>query len=322
MINPNAWQDLQRQFAQAWSGASGFTPGLAGFGSPLDWMQAAPSGLAPEARAAFEQAVNASRGFLHQAEQLSGLMKDAASSGQEQAAQAWQQGVEAIKQQWAGMAGQEQAWNGLWQQGLASWNQFAAVAGAPVPGAASMPWMAQLSMPPVGYSREQQERQQEWLRRAAEYAAAQQAHAALLLEATRNGLDLMAQRGAALLREGQAPDTPRKVYDLWVDCTEEAYASLAAEPRFAESQGRMMGAMLRLKETGEVLLRPLLAALGAVDTAAFDTLSLRLHELRREVRALRERLETAAPATRAAPARKPAARKPAARPAAKPARRK
>jgi class III poly(R)-hydroxyalkanoic acid synthase PhaE subunit len=314
MINPNAWQDLQRQFAQAWSGA--FNPGLAGFGNPhpLDWMQAAQSGLAPEARAAFDQAVNASRSFLQQAEQLSGLMKEATSNGQEQAAQAWQQAVEGLKQQWAGMTGQDNALNGLWQQGLQSWNQFAAAAGAQAPGVTSMPWLAQLSLPPVGYSREQQERQQEWLRCAAEYAAAQQAHAALLQDAARNGLDLMAQRGATLLREGQAPDTPRKVYDLWVDCTEEAYATLAAEPRFAQSQGRMMSAMLRLKEAGEVLLRPALAALGAVDTAAFDTLSLRLHELRREVRALREQLGGAP----AAPARKPAPRKP----AAKPARRK
>lgn len=307
MIDPNAWWDVQRHFAQAWTNT--LNPGYAsGMPNPMDWMQAAQTRMQPDARAVFERMTGAGRAFFDQAVQLTDIINKTTSANREKVGESLEQAIGALKQQWAGGPTQEAVSANFWQQGLDAWNKFALAASAV--STQSMPhWGAALATP-VGYLREHQEKWQDWMRNAGEYAAAQQAHLTLLNEAIHKGLDLMAKRAAELVREDKAPDTPRKVYDLWVDCTEEAYAALATDERYVQSQGRMMKTLLQLKDAGEALARPALTAMGAVDKTTLDTVTKRLHDLRREVRELKAQLATRDTRPPAARARKPAGRTP------------
>lgn len=300
MIDPNTWSDVQRHFAQAW--ASALNPGY-GMPNPMDWLQAAQARMQPDARSVFERMTGAGQSFLDQAAQLSALINKAAAANRDQAGAVLDQAFNTLKQQWSTSNAPHSAAANFWQQGLDAWNKFALAASAV--STQTMPhWGAALA-PPVGYLREHQEKWQHWLRCAGDYGAAQQAHLALLNEAAHKGLDLMARRAAELVREDKAPDTPRKVYDLWVDCTEEAYAELATDERYVQSQGRMMKTLLQMKDAGEALARPALAAMGAADNATLDTVTRRVHDLRREVRELKAQLAARDTRTAAAPARKP-----------------
>jgi class III poly(R)-hydroxyalkanoic acid synthase PhaE subunit len=268
----------------------------------MDWMLAAQSAMRPDARAIFERMTGAGRSFLDQVAQLSEVISKAAAANQDKVNEVLTQAMDTLKRQWTGNATQDFSATNFWRQGLDAWNQFALAASGI--STQTMPHWGGALAPPVGYLREHQEKWQTWLRCAGDYAAAQQAHMSLLNEAMQKGLEHMASQAADLVREGKAPDTPRKVYDLWVDCTEEAYADLAVDPRYAKSQGQMMKALLELKAAAEALARPALTAMGAADNATLDTVTRRLHELQHEVRELKEQI-----ASRNAGAKSPRPRK-------------
>ncbi|MDQ2696978.1 MAG: class III poly(R)-hydroxyalkanoic acid synthase subunit PhaE [Pseudomonadota bacterium] len=143
-----------------------------------------------------------------------------------------------------------------------------------------------LEMPALGYTREWQEQYQQAGRLWLNYQDAHNDYLRLLRQSARRALDLLQQRLTALGQEGKSLDSVRAVYDLWVDCNEEAYAELARSPDYSEVYGRMINALMRVKRHGQMLVNEALSALNVPNRRELDTTHARLQETRRRLREL------------------------------------
>ncbi|ROR35060.1 poly(R)-hydroxyalkanoic acid synthase subunit PhaE [Inmirania thermothiophila] len=163
-------------------------------------------------------------------------------------------------------------------------------AGAPGAPGGRAPWEALLAAPPLGYTREWQEKLQrlERARRALEEAWA----------AYRRELDKVAtgtaRRFGERLRARAEADRPvgslRELYDLWVDAAEEAYAEVVAGEDYSVVYGRLVNAMMALRRCQRVLGDELAEAWDLPGRAELDAAHRRVHDLRARVRGLEQAL--------------------------------
>lgn len=144
-----------------------------------------------------------------------------------------------------------------------------------------------LSVPGVGYTRESQEQVQQssklWLdyhRASQEYNAA---HGRLGLDTVERLVERIIENTA----KGEEISSLRQVYDIWIDCGEEAYLEFTSTDEYAEIYGRMVNALMALKRHGRAMVDETLGALGMPTRKGFDTIQRRQQELRREVQALK-----------------------------------
>ncbi len=128
-------------------------------------------------------------------------------------------------------------------------------------------------------------------------------------------------------------DSARGLYDLWVGCCEEVYAEQVMTPEYARIHGRLVNALMALKQRLSIMVDETLGALNMPTRSEVRTLQDRLQETRRENKALRRDLEelkaridtlggaestaTAQTSPKTAPRRKTVAKKTAAKPADK-----
>ncbi|MGH8533912.1 MAG: class III poly(R)-hydroxyalkanoic acid synthase subunit PhaE, partial [Gammaproteobacteria bacterium] len=104
-----------------------------------------------------------------------------------------------------------------------------------------------LSVPAVGYMREWQERTQGGVRLTMDYQKAlqeySQAHGRLGVDA----LERLAAKIIEHAEQDQEINTLREVYDLWVDCGEEAYSAFVFTEEYADVYARLVNALMALK---------------------------------------------------------------------------
>lgn len=171
--------------------------------------------------------------------------------------------------------------------------------------------------PAFGFAREHQERLQRLGVAMRDYQQHQQAYDQLMLEALRKAFPLFEEKLAERSEPGRQIDSVRGLFDLWIDAAEEAYAEVALSEAFRAAYGRMVNAMMRLRQAIQGELEVACRAVGLPTRSEVDAGHKRLHALERELRRLRAQLAEGAPATqpRAAPrddqavAKKPAAKK-------------
>ena len=144
-----------------------------------------------------------------------------------------------------------------------------------------------LSVPNVGYTRESQDKVQQsgklWLdynRASQEYAAA---HGKLMVTTS----ERLIERIIAISEQGEEINGLRQIYDIWVDCGEEAYLEFTSTEEFADIYGRMANTLMALKQHSRTSVDETLGALGMPTRQGFDTLLRRHQELRREVATLK-----------------------------------
>lgn len=179
-------------------------------------------------------------------------------------------------------------------------------------------WLRWNSLPTFGYSREQQQRQQELLRAVADYQNSNHAYQALLLKASQRGMEYFENKLAERSEPGRQIDSARALYDLWVDAAEEAYAEEAMSPEFRKVYAAMVNAQMRLRQKLQKEVEQQCAAFGMPTRSELDGTHDKLHGLQRELRELRRQLAELTQAPRATVAAAVAtASEPAARPAAK-----
>jgi len=147
-----------------------------------------------------------------------------------------------------------------------------------------------LSVPGLGYTREAQEEGRELIRLALEYQRALQTYTATFRTMVPDSLTRLQQR----LAEREEPVTTlRALYDLWVDTSEEVYLELVATEEHAQAYGRMVNALMALKNHGRNMVDEIVGALGMPTRHGLNTLQRRQQELRREIVGLRRELEEA-----------------------------
>jgi class III poly(R)-hydroxyalkanoic acid synthase PhaE subunit len=128
----------------------------------------------------------------------------------------------------------------------------------------------------------------------------------------------------ALVDDGKQIDSARGLYDLWVS-SEEVYGEQVMTPEYAKIHGRMVNALMAVKQKMSQMVDESLGAFNMPTRRELRTLQDRLQETRREYKALKSEVEllkeqmmelrkpaakeTKAPAAKAAPAKKATSKK-------------
>jgi len=141
-----------------------------------------------------------------------------------------------------------------------------------------------LRMPAFGLAREHQEHYQHTALAFFEYQGALRNYNALLLKSSQRGLELLEGKLAERSEPGRAIDSPRALYDLWVDCAEEAYAEIALSDEFAKAYGELANAQMRMRSHIQAEVERIGTDLGMPTRSELNSVHQRLHDLRREFR--------------------------------------
>lgn len=286
----NAWQDaLQRTMPGATQAGAGFgAPGaFAGPADPwqgvLDWWtrQAAPerSG-AEELLARFNGQAGA---WFTQMQQLAGRF-----AGQDATPEA----VVAAWRDALGGAGANpfaQMLSGMRGPGIEGWDTWAQRL-APLFGQLGGHGRDWHELPTFGLTREHQERWQGFAHALADYQRSQQAFQALLQQGSQNAFVQFETR--LRTRDASQPiDSPRALFDLWIDAAEDAYAEVALSPPFRSAYADMVAGQMRLRQAVQVEIEQLCRLFDLPTRTELDGAHRKLADLERVVRRLRDRVE-------------------------------
>ncbi len=148
-----------------------------------------------------------------------------------------------------------------------------------------------LSIPAVGYMREWQEQTQGGVRLTMDYQQALQeyvhAHGRLGVDA----LERLAAKIIERAEQGREINTLREVYDLWVDCGEEAYNALVFTEEYADIYARLVNALMALKHHNQITVDEVAGSLNLPTHQEITTLQRRQQEFRRELAGFRSLLD-------------------------------
>ncbi len=304
-----AWLETQRQY---WDGLFDWSKNLyraaPGAGDPKaaqntleDWWKNVSAVLPTESRDIYKRVFESGRSFFDAGEMFWNMVRDAQSAG-ENWRESLEQSLAGFKSMLEEQAGQAtDAWSGFaggWGFGGDAWQDFTRSLGqSPVHAEditgfnAGEAWNRMLGTPALGYTREWQEKVQRWVVLSSEHAKASQEYAALLNATNRKAVDLLGRRIVDLAQKGESPDTLRGMYDLWVDCGEEAYGELAEDDGYLAAQGGLMNTLMRLKQHEHDMMQDVFAVMNIPGRRELDTALRRLQETRRELRDLKDLIE-------------------------------
>lgn len=141
-----------------------------------------------------------------------------------------------------------------------------------------------LQMPAFGLTREHQEHYQRTALAFVEYQQALREYNRLMLKASQRGYELFERRLADHAEPGRTIDSLKALYDLWVDAAEDAYAEIALSEEFSKVYGELANAQMRLRQQVQTEVERVSREFGMPTRTELDSLSKRVHDLRREVR--------------------------------------
>ncbi len=167
------------------------------------------------------------------------------------------------------------------------------------------------SLPTFGLMREHQERWQQLGRAFAQYQASQQDYQTLLMQASTAAFGIFERKLGE--RDPATPiETPRALFDLWIDAAEEAYADVALSPAFRKAYAEMVAGQMRLRQAVQREVEQACRVLDLPTRTELDGAHRKIADLERALRRMRDRLdaveglEVAAPVAAKAPPRRPA----------------
>lgn len=318
------FERLARQYWGAWGDAmrgnvpGGGQPGMQAWHDAVDWWTRYAHGGRGEVNDVLQR-------FNAQAHNWYGQMQQVAAqfAGRESTAaeitDAWKRalgavGVNPFPEMLRSMRG-----HGL--QGLDQWVEDA----SPYLDAMRSEGLSWLRMPAFGFAREHQERLQALAEAQVEYQERNSAYNALMLKASQSAFEIFEDKLLEHEEPGRQIDSPRQLFDLWIDAAEEAYAEIALSKEFREVYGKLVDAQMRLRAGIQREVEQIGAMFDMPTRTELDATHRKIVELERAVRRMRDAAEAppaASPAASAGPranAAKKGRRKPAARRASAPA---
>ncbi|AHF00156.1 class III poly(R)-hydroxyalkanoic acid synthase subunit PhaE [Thioalkalivibrio paradoxus] len=144
-----------------------------------------------------------------------------------------------------------------------------------------------LSAPAIGYGRESQEQYQRLTRLLLDYEKAMGEYQAGFAHLGSKSLDAFRNRMESRTQEGTAINSVREVFNIWVDACEEAYAEYASSDDYAKRYGRMVNALMAVKQQGARLVDEWLETMNIPTASEIATLQRRLHDTRAAYQTLR-----------------------------------
>ena len=148
-----------------------------------------------------------------------------------------------------------------------------------------------LSMPGVGYTRESQEKIQLGIKLWNDYQKVAQEYNSEMYKVVIAALDDMKQRILKMSQEGKDINSVRQIYDIWVDCNEDAYARFTFSPEFSDLYGRLTNALMAVKQHGQIIVDEILGAMSMPTRRGMNTLQKRQQEMRREYKKTVKKVE-------------------------------
>lgn len=148
-----------------------------------------------------------------------------------------------------------------------------------------------LSMPTIGYTREWQEELQRWGLLWLDYHQALQAYALSLSGITAKAIDLFANELYEKAQKRESFDSLRALYNLWIDCSEQAYTDISTSDEFTQAQTLLTNAVFAVKRQEQKMVEETLSAFNMPTRRELDTSHRRVHQLQRRVWQLEQTLE-------------------------------
>jgi class III poly(R)-hydroxyalkanoic acid synthase PhaE subunit len=281
------WQALQKQYWTAWTDATrGMKPELPDPATP--WHE----GFEQWSRLfgdAGKQNETLDR-LMASAKNYSALMQSmvsaaAGKAGAENAAQAWTDalrkgfnmpGVDAMMQN----NPLAQMLRGIRGPGVQGFDQLAQTF-APFLQQARDESLSWLHAPAFGYLREHQEHYQKMAAAFVEYQDAVGRYNELILKASQRSFEVFQDKLAAREEPGRQIESPRALYDLWVDAAEEAYQEIALTDEFRKVYGDVVNAQMRVRSQIQQEVERIGVDLGMPTRTELNSVHKRLHDLRR-----------------------------------------
>ena len=287
------WQSLQKQYWNAWSDATrAVKPGMPDPATP--WHEgfeqwARLFGDSGKQNETLDRLMASAKGY-------SALMQSmvSAAAGKpdgEGAAKAW---TDAMRQGFS-IPGADaflqnnpfaQMLQGLRGPGVQGFDQLSQTF-APFLAQARDESKAWLNAPAFGYLREHQEHYQKMAAAFVEYQEAVGKYNGLMLKASQRGFEIFQDKLAAREEPGRQIETPRALYDLWVDAAEEAYQEIALSDEFRKVYGDVVNAQMRVRSQVQQEVERIGVDLGMPTRTELNSVHKRMHDLRRELRGSR-----------------------------------
>ena len=321
-----AWREAQQRLWQTWMAMAQPTTwqGQAGFGLPSNWqdaqahwlrmLQQAFPNVAPAAMPAAMPGVG---GWF--AEQWAAPLRlmGALASGQQGAGTGAQPAADwmaAFTNAFSSLTGgaspaalpQEALMRGIsavWGLPMDMWRRLTASLSL-LPGDAALASKAEgmshpgavghaelerfLSIPAFGYTREWQEQGQQAARDWLAYQRALGAYLGILTRIAVHTGEVVTQRFGARAAEGKPVEGLREVYDLFVDCAEDAYAAVVTAADYGKVSAELMNAAMAVKRHAQAATEEMATALNLPTRRELDTQHRQGQKLRRQLLALQE----------------------------------
>ena len=306
------WLEAQRNYMQAWasfcqgtdtnSNSTASKPGNIPWAQAMDfWWQSVKGACPDKSRDFFGKMVEQTRAFYQVSDQLTRFMSAVADINK--ATEDWQDKLAehftGLKSFFTRQSEAVQSFNGI----MGAWHLMPMdTLHRTISSASFMPgdFLQNfkpdgmqgitdkfLSMPGVGYTRESQEQFQEGIRLWSEYQKTQQEHHNALCGVAVKALETMHERILAMAKIGKKIDSLREIYDLWVDCNEDAYAKLVFSEGYSKLYGRLVNSLMAVKQHGRNLVDETLTAMNMPTQRGLDTVKKRQQELRRELASIK-----------------------------------
>lgn len=208
-------------------------------------------------------------------------------------------GLEAGRNPWAGLAN-------FWGMPLDNWRRVCSAfsmmpgdmeqavrgGGSPYgPETLHRTMVGVLSMPTVGYTREWQEELQRWGLLWLEHSRSLQAYGAVLVRLVQRAFERFGRAIAEQAGAAEALGSLRGFYDLWIDCSEEAYAEISVSPEFIEAQAQLTNSLFAIKRQEQKMMEEVQSAFNMPTRRELDTSHRRVHHLQRRLWQVEQSLE-------------------------------
>lgn len=141
---------------------------------------------------------------------------------------------------------------------------------------------------PVGFYREHHERWQALARALENQRRLTTQMNGMIAEVQSEALERLTARVAELAGKGERVDTVRRLYDLWIECGEAAFAKIASQDHFARLQGELAQAYNHVKAAQQALVEYLCKQLDLPTRAELNSVHKALRSLRARVEELEQ----------------------------------
>jgi class III poly(R)-hydroxyalkanoic acid synthase PhaE subunit len=193
---------------------------------------------------------------------------------------------------WAQLADSVAPWLKMSQEYLKDIANGHLPGGIEIPGvgAAQEQFCRALSMPGMGYTREQQEGLQELAQHLLAYHDALRAYKIAFGKTALESLNVVQKRLGEMHEKGENIQSLRALYDMWVDASEEAYAQFAMSDEYQVVYGDLVNALMQVRLDLNEMAEHQYELLNIPTRSEIDTMQHRQQENRRENRQLRHEI--------------------------------